>query len=87
MAKRSSRSRVPHDRASGEVTVVAPCGACQERLALWGPQVQLGVDDPTSAVGWSSKSLLEINPYYWAASQPPDRSWPNAAKHEWMQDV
>jgi cytidine deaminase len=33
---------VSRDYASGEVTVIAPCGACQERRALWGPQVQVG---------------------------------------------
>lgn len=78
---------VNRDYASGEVTVIAPCGGCQERLVLWGPEVQVGVPDPTSAVGWSSRSLVDVNPYYWAASQTPDLSWPKPADHEWMQDV
>lgn len=71
------------DRSSGKVTAFAPCGACQERLALWGPQVEVGVADSRSANGWSSRRLHELNPFYWAATSTPDRSWPTSAEHEW----
>ncbi len=71
------------DRSSGQVTVLAPCGACQERLALWGPEVEVGVADSGSATGWSSRKVLELNPYYWAATSTRDRSWPTSAEHEW----
>lgn len=34
---------VTRDVSSGQVTVLAPCGTCQERLAFWGPDVEVGV--------------------------------------------
>lgn len=74
---------VSRDVSSGQVTVLAPCGACQERLALWGSDVEVGVADPMSATGWSSKRLLELNPFYWAAAHTLDHSWPTPADHEW----
>ena len=74
---------VSRDIASGRITVLAPCGACQERLALWGSDVEVGVADPTSASGWSSKTLLQLNPFYWAAAHTADHSWPAATEHEW----
>ena len=74
---------VSREVSSGDVTVLAPCGACQERLALWGPDVEVGVADPRSETGWSSRKLVELNPFYWAAGHTPDHSWPKAAEHEW----
>jgi cytidine deaminase len=62
-------------------TVLAPCGACQERLALWGPDVQVGVSDPHNSDGWSTRALVELNPYYWATAFANDGSWPSAAQH------
>jgi len=60
---------------SGAISVLAPCGICQERLALWGPDIQVGVpaDD-----GWVSRSLRELHPHYWAAR---DGVWPDTAAH------
>ena len=43
--------------------VLAPCGLCQERLALWGPDVEVGVADGEEPRGWSSRWLKELNPY------------------------
>ena len=71
------------DATSGAVTVLAPCGACQERLALWGPGVEVGVTDPQSTSGWSSRRLVELNPFYWAATSTSDHSWPPTVDHEW----
>jgi cytidine deaminase len=45
--------------------ILSPCGICQERLAIWGPVVEVAVpqaDDPT---GWQAKTLKEVQPYYW----------------------
>jgi cytidine deaminase len=74
---------VRREVSSGQITVLAPCGACQERLALWGPDVEVGVADPVSATGWSSKKLVELSPFYWATAFAPDHSWPEPAEHEW----
>lgn len=74
---------VSRERSSGKVTVLAPCGACQERLAYWGPDVEVAVADSTSATGWSSRRLLDVNPFYWAATSTPGHAWPTSADHEW----
>jgi cytidine deaminase len=61
--------------------VLAPCGLCQERLALWGPSVEVGVPDVEVPGGWSSRRLADINPYYWATVFFDDAHWPTAAEH------
>ena len=60
--------------------VLAPCGVCQERLALWGPDVEVGVADPEGA-GWSSRPLHELNPHYWASVLSKDGGWPSRTEH------
>lgn len=61
--------------------VLAPCGVCQERLALWGPDVEVGVADRTAESGWSSRRLAELMPYYWASAFSEDEAWPTKAEH------
>jgi cytidine deaminase len=60
--------------------VLAPCGACQERLALWGPEVEIGVADGSGA-GWASKLLIQVHPHYWAAAYTEESDWPTKAEH------
>ena len=60
--------------------VLAPCGACQERLALWGPEVEVGVANDSEA-GWESKTLLQVHPHYWAAVYAEETDWPTKAEH------
>jgi cytidine deaminase len=45
--------------------ILAPCGICQERLALWGPAVHVAVAVPGSPGQWQSKMLSEVQPHYW----------------------
>ncbi|QUH02643.1 cytidine deaminase [Saccharopolyspora erythraea] len=66
---------------SDGVAVLAPCGICQERLALWGPEVQVGVVDPTSSRGWAARKLVELNPFYWGEAYADGGGWPSAAVH------
>lgn len=57
---------VSRERPGASFVILTPCGICQERLAYWGGDVQVGVprsDDPTR---WLSKSLREVQPHYWA---------------------
>ncbi|HEY8317220.1 MAG TPA: cytidine deaminase [Amnibacterium sp.] len=61
--------------------VLAPCGLCQERLALWGPAVEVGVSDPQDPRGWSGRRLADLNPYYWATAFSEDGRWPTTADH------
>ncbi|PRY09783.1 hypothetical protein CLV37_12035 [Kineococcus rhizosphaerae] len=71
------------DRAIGTRSVLAPCGTCQERLALWGPDVDVGVADPADPAAWSSRKLRELIPFYWAAASQVDSAWPAVSDHEW----
>jgi cytidine deaminase len=61
--------------------VLAPCGACQERLALWGPDVEVGVAAAESDAGWESMTLLEVHPHYWAAVYAAESGWPTQTEH------
>ncbi|MDQ6754858.1 MAG: cytidine deaminase [Actinomycetota bacterium] len=63
--------------------VLAPCGACQERLALWGPDVEVGVLDSRTNNGWTSRRLIEVNPFYWPEPYAESGTWPSPAQHAW----
>lgn len=67
------------DRAG--LLILAPCGSCQERLALWGPDVEVGVADRDDRRGWSSRRLVEVNPFYWTTAFTGDGTWPSRAEH------
>ena len=45
--------------------ILAPCGICQERLALWGRDVEVAVAVPARPGLWESKRLSELQPHYW----------------------
>ena len=45
--------------------ILTPCGICQERLALWGADVQVAVPQPGEPSKWQSKSLAEVQPHCW----------------------
>ena len=45
--------------------ILAPCGICQERLALWGLDVEVAVAAPGQPSVWESKLLSELLPHYW----------------------
>jgi cytidine deaminase len=71
---------VCRDPDNDRVLILPPCGICQERLALWGPAVEVAVpreDDPTR---WESRTLEAINPWYWGR-QFADGTWPTTAQH------
>lgn len=71
---------VSREAVGGTVGVLAPCGICQERLALWGPDVQVAVADGTAA-GWSARTLAELNPFYWGAHFAGGDAWPSMVDH------
>lgn len=51
--------------ATDRYVILAPCGVCQERLFLYGPDVSVAVarkDDPTQ---WTKVKLGELQPHYW----------------------
>ena len=45
--------------------ILAPCGICQERFAIWGPDVEVGVAILGRPGEWQSKPLSEVMPHYW----------------------
>ena len=45
--------------------ILTPCGVCQERLALWGLDVEVAVPVPGSPHQWEVKTLREVQPHYW----------------------
>lgn len=66
---------------AGAFKVLAPCGICRERLALWGPEVLVAVPGGAGGAGWEMLALKELNPHYWATSLTSDGAWPSVAAH------
>jgi cytidine deaminase len=52
-----------HQGKDGKNIVLTPCGVCQERLFLYGEEVEVGVPNKDSI--FESKKLKEVQPYYW----------------------
>jgi cytidine deaminase len=61
-----------HRQPGGRHVVLSPCGVCRERLAVYGPQVLVGVADPgdPALVVW--KRLREVLPDYWLSAFPDE---------------
>jgi cytidine deaminase len=78
--RRVTASVYLYREASGTTVVLPPCGICQERLALWGPDVEVGVPDPENPAGWHVKSLADLHPYYWA-KHFANGDWPPTSLH------
>lgn len=55
-------------RPDGSYLVLAPCGVCQERLFLYGPEVAVGVGEAQG--GWRSLRLGELQPHHWRKVLP-----------------
>ncbi|MFH9957582.1 cytidine deaminase [Streptomyces roseolus] len=68
------------DPEDGRHVILPPCGVCQERLALWGPDVEVGVPDPEDPTRWIARRLEEVNPYYWAPHFAGG-VWPSTKQH------
>lgn len=47
------------------IVVITPCGICQERLFHWGQDVEVAVPQPDDSAKWCTKTLREVQPYYW----------------------
>jgi cytidine deaminase len=56
---------VSRSEPSKSFLILAPCGICQERLALWGPEVEVAVAVPGEPSQWQAKRLSELQPHYW----------------------
>lgn len=72
---------VTNGTEEGTYQVLAPCGICQERLAVWGPDVLAAVPVTGGETTWEMLPLRALNPYYWATSFTADAQWPSVAEH------
>lgn len=68
-------------RQGGDVVILAPCGVCRERLALWGPGVQAVVPEVNAPDGWTLMTMAELNPHNWAQQFTAKGAWPTPAEH------
>ncbi len=50
---------------SGKFHILTPCGVCQERLMLYGSDVEAAVPLDVDSTKWQVKTLNELQPYYW----------------------
>ncbi|MEU6171528.1 cytidine deaminase [Streptantibioticus parmotrematis] len=55
--------------------VLTPCGVCQERLFVYGPDVAVGVPEPQDPRRWRSLRLRDVQPHWFARVFPED-PWP-----------
>jgi cytidine deaminase len=60
---------------TGEYWILAPCGICQERLFAYGPDVEVGIPEPTDPRRWHTLRLRDVQPH-WFARVFPDQRWP-----------
>ena len=56
---------VSRSEAGRPFLILAPCGICQERLVMWGQNVEVAVAVIGNPGAWESKRLGEIQPHYW----------------------
>jgi len=45
--------------------ILSPCGMCQERLRIWGENIEVAIPAPKNPTKWEAKTLKELQPYYW----------------------
>src|SRR3990172_2435211 len=56
------------------IIVLTPCGICQERLFHWSGAVEIAIPDPNDPTKWVSKTLVEVQPYYWVNVYKQERN-------------
>jgi cytidine deaminase len=47
------------------ILILTPCGICQERLRIWSGSIIAAVPQKRNPSNWESKTLNELEPYYW----------------------
>lgn len=56
---------VSRSEPSRPFLILAPCGICQERLALWGSDVEVAVARAGQPEKWQAMRLAALQPHYW----------------------
>ena len=49
----------------GRFHILTPCGVCQERLYVWGDNVEVAAPIDSDSTQWQMKLLKEVQPFYW----------------------
>lgn len=62
---------VDREDAISPFVVLPPCGICSERLAFWGPDVEVAVPDESDPTRWRARRLCEVVPHYWGSPWLP----------------
>ena len=57
---------VSRDNEKDDLTILSPCGICQERLRFWGKDVKVAVSNPENKIIF--KTLDGISLHYWRDS-------------------
>jgi cytidine deaminase len=65
LAKRVTATVCVSRDEKGQFQILTPCGVCQERLLVWGKDVEAAVPVEGKSMEWQVKTLGEIQPYYW----------------------
>ena len=60
-----------------DLWILSPCGVCQERLLVYGPDVAVGVPAPGDPTRWVSVRLRDVQPHWWGQVFPEEGyRWP-----------
>ncbi len=49
----------------GNIKIFSPCGICQERLMIYGKDVECAVPKDGDSSSWEMRTLGQLQPYYW----------------------
>ena len=56
---------VSRESEDSNFIILTACGVCQERLSNWGRDLHVGVPHPDNSSKWVSRTLRELQPFYW----------------------
>lgn len=67
---------VDQEDAASPFVILPPCGICCERLAFWGPDVEVAVPNQIDPAKWQMRKLRDVLPYYWGSQYVPQWTLP-----------
>lgn len=56
---------VSRESANAPFIFFAPCGICQERLMIYGSDVECAVAKDSDPTQWEMRTLAELQPFHW----------------------
>ena len=52
-------------KRGNKILFLPPCGVCQERLLIWGDQIDIIIPKKSNSAEWNVVKLKELQPYFW----------------------